>query len=97
MLGRGLGKIASKFNLPGEIIDKPLSLVQGIYDARAEDDKKKQLEMFKTAFNELNNAMFTRLNNYDVSNKNVENVNDGFVDAFNWQFVQELLDKVITD
>lgn len=97
MLGRGLGKIASKFKLPGEIIDKPLSLVQGIYDARAEDDKEKQLAMFKTAFNELNNAMFSRLNNYDVSNKNVENVNDGFVDAYNWQFVQELLNKVITD
>ena len=97
MLGRGLGKIASKFNLPGEVIDKPLSLVQGIYDARAEADKEKQLEEFKTAFNALNNSMFTRLNNYDVQNANVEGVHNGFVNAYNWEMVQNLLNDVITE
>lgn len=97
MLGRGLGQIASKFGLPGEVIDTPLGLVQGIYDARAEEDKEKQLEMFKTAFSELNNSMFTRLNNYDTQNENVEGVHNGFVNAYNWQMVQNLLNDVITE
>lgn len=96
MLGRGLGQIASRFGLPGELVELPLSAAQGIFDARAEDDKEKQLEKFKTAFNELNNAMFSRLNNYDAANENVEGLNNGFTTAYNWEQVQELINDKIT-
>ena len=97
MLGRGLGKIASKFKLPGELISKPLDLVQGIYDARAEDSKDKQLDEFVAAFSEINNQMFTRLNNFDNDNENVEGVNDGFTSAYNWQGVQTMYSNLIND
>ncbi|MEP6903385.1 MAG: hypothetical protein ABJA66_16780, partial [Actinomycetota bacterium] len=96
MLGKGLGKIADKFALPGEVVEKPLGFVQHLMDAKAEKDKAKQLEDFKTAFNEINNAMFTRLNNYDLKNDNVAGMNTGFTTAYNWEMIQKLLDDTIT-
>ena len=97
MLGRGLGKIASKFKLPGELISIPLDAVQGIYDARAESEKKAQLEIFSAAFSEINNTMYTRLNNFDIANDNVEGVHGGFTDAYNWQGVQTMYNNVINN
>ncbi len=97
MLGKGLGQIADKFALPGEIVSTPLSLVQNIMDAKAEDEREAQLDLFVTAFNDLNNAMFTRLNNYDVQNENVEGMNTGFTTAYSWEMVQKLLNDTITE
>ncbi len=97
MLGRGLGKIASKFALPGELVSKPLDVVKGIYDAKAEGEKKAQLEKFSVAFEALNNWMFSRLNSYDSDNANVEGLHGGFVDSYGWQSIQLLLQKVISE
>ncbi len=97
MLGRGLGKIASKFGLPGELVDKPLGLVQGIYDAKAADERKEQLEIFSTAFSSLNNSMFSRLNNYDANNPNVDGLQGGFIDSYGWEAIQQMLQDTIKE
>lgn len=82
-LSFGLGKIADKFGVPGEVVDKPLELVQKMLDSKAEADQKKQIETFKTQFKDFNTAMYARLNNYDQTNENVENMNTGFSKAYN--------------
>ncbi len=97
MLGRGLGKIADKVGLPGALIEKPLSLVQGIFEAKAEKDRDTQLEKFKDAFNALNDAMYIRLNNYDAANDKVQGLNSGFTSAYGWQAIKGLLDETIKD
>lgn len=97
MLGRGLGKIASKFGLPGELVDQPLSVVQGIYDARAEGEREEQLEIFSAAFSSLNNSMFSRLNVYDAEHANVDGLHGGFIDSYGWEAIQEMLQDVIAE
>lgn len=97
MLGRGLGKIADKFGLPGEVVSTPLDAVQGIYDARAEDDREEQLELFAAAFSSLNNSMFSRLNVYDAEHANVDGLHGGFVDSYGWEAIQEMFKDIITE
>jgi hypothetical protein len=97
MLGRGLGKIADKFGLPGEVVSTPLDAVQGIYDARAEEDREEQLELFAAAFSSLNNSMFSRLNIYDAEHANVDGLHGGFVDSYGWEAIQEMFQDIITE
>jgi len=61
------------------------------------EKRETRLEKFKTALNSLKNAMFTRLNNYDAKNKNVEGMLAGFTTAYHRDAAQSLIDKAITD
>lgn len=97
MLGRGLGKIADKFGLPGEVVSTPLDAVQGIYDARAEDEREEQLEIFSAAFSSINNSMFSRLNVYDAEHPNVDGLHGGFIDSYGWEAIQEMYQDIIAE
>jgi len=94
-LSFGLGKIADKFGIPGEVVDKPLELVQKMLDSKAEADQGKQIEAFKTYFKEFNTAMYAKLNEYDQKNDNVENMNTGFSKAFNLLLINDIIDEQI--
>ena len=94
-LSFGLGKIADKFSIPGEVVEKPLELVQKMLDSKAEANQKKQIEAFKTALKDFNTAMYAKLNEYDRKNANVENMNTGFSKAYNLLLINQIIDKQI--
>ncbi|MGI8786275.1 MAG: hypothetical protein ACR2HG_00755 [Pyrinomonadaceae bacterium] len=97
MVGKGLGKIADKFGLPGEAVDLPLAAVQNIFDAKAEKDKSKQLEKFTAAFDRLNDTMKTRLDRALSENHNLDGFPQGFNDAFGWQADKDLYHQAINE
>lgn len=95
VLGKGLGKVASKLKLPGEILEIPATIIQKIVEGGAEDDKQKQLALFNEAFNELTSLMRSDVTGFEYDNENVEGLEGGYMDARSDYLVNYLINEWI--